>query len=117
MARFESEVVSHNVFYYAFSDDLKNMDKSQSIWHASIVPVTPNTALAGYICRCMILDKSSFDPTFCVIDNTHRMYKMSQILNHRETKMLTSFHTDNQKVMPNPKTMIKCVFYLYFCLF
>ena len=88
-------IACHNI-YYAFSDDLKSNDKTQSVWHQSIVP---NLNIRDPDCRCMIVSKNSFDPTVCILDANHRQYKMSQILNDNDTAILTRFHMDYHKVI------------------
>ena len=104
--KFKSEFQNCHNIYYAFSDDLKSNDNTQSVWHESIVP---NLNIHNCpICRCIILNKNSFDPTVCILDATHRQYKMSQILNDNDTAILTRFHMDYPKVNTHTHKTSNC---------
>ena len=92
------EMPSYDIFY-AFSDDLKSNENNhtKSIWNESIIPAN-TVAENDCICRCMILGKNKYDPSLCIIDDTHRQYPMSQILDDKNTHILSRFHMDYHKV-------------------
>ena len=50
------------------------------------------------LCKCVILDKNSFDPTLSIFDRFHRQHKLSQILDNNNTFILNRFHMDYHKV-------------------
>ena len=83
--------------FYAFSDDLKGNDKSQSFWNESIAKVNNETS---DLMKVIILNKKSNDPTFCILDsNSHQQYQLSHILNETNTQILWRFHMDYQTVI------------------
>ena len=85
-----------NTIYHAFSDNLKSNDKSQSIWHESMITL-PERRRA--VTKCIILNKNSYDPTLSIAMDTHmQQYKLSHILNENSTHILKSFHMDSYKV-------------------
>ena len=97
--------------YYAFSDDLKGNDKSQTFWNESMVKLNQKTSLSM---KVIILNKKSRNPTFCILDsNCHRQYEMSYILNETNTQILRRFHMDYQTVISNSHIV---VFFFFFFL-
>ena len=88
-----------NEIYYAFSDDLKNKNKNQCIWNQSHAKLKIQTKdPMRDFCKCLILDKNSYDATFCVLNDNLRQFKLSQIVDNVNTHILNSFHMDLHKV-------------------
>ena len=105
---------SINKIYYAFSDDLKGNDKSQSFWNESMVKLDKTSDAM----KIIILNKKSKNPTFCILDsNSHRQYEMSYILNETNTQILRRFHMDYQTVITNKLTLFLFLFFFYFIFF
>ena len=102
-----------NKIYYGFSDDLYSTEwqNHDRIWHVSNVKRTESKPTLNDKCEIMILNKNKFNPTLSIFDGTtYREYPMSEVLNDKETKILSRFHMDAQIVITK---ILFCLCFLF----
>ena len=91
-----------NKIYYAYSDDLRYSDPLQSIWKQSVVQIKVKPFDSVFdSCGCVMLDKKKYDPILHIYNDYHWQFKLSQILDEKNTHILNSFHMDLNTVNTN----------------